>query len=146
VFYLSLAEYGEEAREAGFTGQLVPTVGGGSRVLDIVPWEMAQLRHVDHSARWAQTVADELSRRVPMSPRGLQQAPFRVLVGANMPAVVVEMGFISNPDQEAQLTSATFQSAIVSGLLQGIIRYRDEVEHETLPLDAGSPDGSGRIP
>ncbi len=142
VFYLSLAEYGDEAREAGFTGQLVPTVGGGSRVLDIVPWEMAQLRHVDHSARWAQTVADELSQRVPMSPRGLQQAPFRVLVGANMPAVVVEMGFISNPDQEAQLTSTTFQSAIVSGLLRGIIRYRDEVERETLPLDAGS----GRLP
>ena len=146
VFYLSFAEYGEEAREAGFTGQLVPTVGGGSRVLDIVPWEMAQLRHVDHSARWAQAVADELGQRVPMSPRGLQQAPFRVLVGANMPAVVVELGFISNPDQEAQLTSATFQSAIVSGLLQGLIRYRDEVERETLPLDARSPDGSGRIP
>jgi N-acetylmuramoyl-L-alanine amidase len=59
-----------------------------------------------------------------------------------MPAVVVEMGFISNPDQEAQLTSTTFQSAIVSGLLRSIIRYRDEVERETLPLDAGS----GRLP
>ena len=45
VFYLSLAEYDAEAREAsGFTGQSVPVVGGGSRVLDIVPWELAQLR------------------------------------------------------------------------------------------------------
>ncbi|HCQ98230.1 MAG TPA: hypothetical protein DIU48_02330, partial [Acidobacteria bacterium] len=70
---------------------------------------------------------DELSLRLPMSPRGLQRAPFRVLVGANMPAIVVEMGFISNPDQETQLTSATFQNAIVNGLLRGIIRYREEV-------------------
>ena len=147
VLYLSLAEYGDEARDAGFTGQLVPTVGGGTRVLDIVPWEMAQLRHVDQSARWAETVADELSRRVPMSPRGLQQAPFRVLVGANMPAVVLEMGFISNPDQEAQLTSTTFQSSIVSGLLRSIIRYRDEIASEGTPVaprDAVPPDATGR--
>ena len=127
VFYLSLDEYDEEARAASaFTGQPIPVVGGGSRVLDIVPWELAQLRHVDQSARWAEIVADELGLRLPMSPRGLQQAPFRVLVGANMPAVLVEMGFISNPAQEAQLTSTTFQAAIVSGLLRSIIRYRDE--------------------
>lgn len=147
VFYLSLAEYGDEARDAGFTGQLVPTVGGGTRVLNIVPWEMAQLRHVDQSVRWAETVADELSQRVPMSPRGLQQAPFRVLVGANMPALVLEMGFISNPDQEAQLTSTTFQSSIVSGLLRSIIRYRDEIARGGAPLaprDAVPPDTTER--
>ena len=145
VFYLSLAEYDEEAREAsGFAGQPVPVVGGGSRVLDIVPWELAQLRHVDQSARWAETVADELSLRLPMSPRGLQQAPFRVLVGANMPAVLVEMGFISNPDQEAQLTSTTFQTAIVNGLLRSIIRYRDEVARGVPPAGPAAfapPDG-----
>ena len=149
VFYLSVAEYDEEAREAsGVTGQPVPAVGGGSRVLDIVPWEMAQLRHVDQSARWAETVADELGLRLPMSPRGLQQAPFRVLVGANMPAVLVEMGFISNPDQEAQLTSTTFQTAIVNGLLRSIIRYRDEVTRGVPPrgraafAPPGGPDAT----
>jgi len=125
VFYLSLAEYNEKASEA--TGQPVPVIGGGSRVLDIVPWEMAQLRYVNQSARWAETVADELSLRLPMSPRGIQQAPFRVLVGANMPSVLVELAFISNADQETQLVSTTFQSAIVNGLLRSIIRYRDEV-------------------
>jgi N-acetylmuramoyl-L-alanine amidase len=148
VFYLSLAEYDEEAREAGkLGGQPVPVVGGGSRSLDIVPWEMAQLRHVNQSARWAATVVDELSLRVPMSPRGLQQAPFRVLVGANMPALLVEMGFLSNPDQEAQLTSTTFQTAIVNGLLRGIIRYRDEVSRGVPPptlTGSVSPDGPDR--
>ena len=134
VFYLSLAEYDEEAREAsGFAGRPVPVVGGGSRILDIVPWELAQLRHVDQSARWAETVADELGLRIPMSPRGLQQAPFRVLVGANMPAVLVEMGFLSNPDQEERLTSTTFQTTIVTGLLRSIIRYRDEVARGVPP-------------
>ena len=147
VFYLSLAEYDEEAREASeSTDQPVPMVGGGSRVLDIVPWEMAQLRYVDQSARWAETVADELGLRLPMSPRGLQQAPFRVLVGANMPAVLVEMGFISNPDQEAQLTQTTFQAAIVNGVLRSIIRYRDEVARGAPPHGPAAftpPDGPG---
>ena len=83
-----------------------------------------------------------------MSPRGLQQAPFRVLVGANMPAVLVEMGFISNPDQEAQLTSTTFQTAIVNGLLRSIIRYRDEVTRGVPPrgraafAPPGGPDAT----
>ena len=134
VFSLSLAEYDEDAREAsGSAGQPVPVIGGGSRILDIVPWELAQLRHVDESARWAETVADELRLRIPMSPRGLQQAPFRVLVGANMPAVLVEMGFLSNPDQEKQLISTAFQTAIVTGLLRSITRYRDEVARGVSP-------------
>ena len=151
VFYLSLAEYGEKAREAsGFVGQPLPMVGGGSRVLDMVPWDLAQLRHVDESARWAETVTDELEIRIPMSPRGLQQAPFRVLVGANMPAVLVEMGFLSNPDQEARLNSTTFQTAIVNGLLRSIVRYRDEVERGVSPTGpaafAPPDDLQGRNP
>ena len=50
-----------------------------------------------------------------MSPRAIQQAPFRVLVGANMPAVLVEMGFISNPEQEKQLASDAFQKNARAG-------------------------------
>ena len=64
---------------------------------------MAQARHIEQSAALAQAVEAALRERVPMSPRAIQQAPFRVLVGANMPAVLVEMGFITNPEQEKQL-------------------------------------------
>ena len=134
VFHLGSAEYDSQTRNAfGLSSQAIPMVGGGARVLDIVPWEMAQLRFVDHSARWAQIITEELSRQVPMSRRGLQQAPFRVLVGANMPAALIEMGFISNPGQETQLASTAFQSAIVNGLLRSIIRYRDELERGITP-------------
>ena len=149
VFHLSLAEYSEEVRAVEAGGLPVPTVGGGSRTLDIVPWEMAQMRHVYESARWGATVARELGLRLPMSPRGLQQAPFRVLVGANMPAVLVEMGFISNPVQEAQLTSPSFQASIVNGLLRSIIQYRDEMARGVpligppLPAPTGRPDTPG---
>ena len=53
-----------------------------------------------------------------MSPRAIQQAPFRVLVGANMPAVLVEMAFLSNPQQEREAATDTFQNAIVQALVE----------------------------
>ncbi len=127
VFHLSPVEY-EDPGDARPGGEWVPVVSGGARRLDIVPWERAQLRFVDRSAVWARTLAEELRARVPMSPRGVQHAPLRVLVGANMPAALVEMGFISNPGQEVQLASPAFQDAFVDAVLQSIIRFRDMVE------------------
>ena len=142
VFYLRPVEY-EDPGDARTGGERVPVVGGGTRLLDIVRWERAQLRFVDRSALWAQTLAEELRDRVPMSPRGVQQAPLRVLVGANMPAALVEMGFISNPGQEAQLASPAFQDAVVEAVLQSIIRFRDMAEQgfpaEDPPADDSAP-------
>ncbi|MCY4662166.1 MAG: N-acetylmuramoyl-L-alanine amidase [Acidobacteria bacterium] len=137
VFYLSIDEYGAEAREvAEREAPLLSVVGGGAREIDIVEWEMAQARHVDRSERLAELVEDELRQRVPMSPRAIQQAPFRVLVGANMPAVLVEMGFISNPDQERQLTAASFQNEVVDAVIAAVLRFRDYLERlPSMPAD-----------
>jgi N-acetylmuramoyl-L-alanine amidase len=60
-----------------------------------------------------------------MSPRVLMQAPLRVLVGANMPAVLLEMGFMTNAEQEARMMTAEYQNDIVQGLVEAVIRFRD---------------------
>ena len=73
-----------------------------------------------------------------MSPRAIQQAPFRVLVGANMPAVLVEMGFITNAEQERQLASDPFQTSIVQALVNSIIRYRDRQAAPRVPAAANA--------
>lgn len=150
VFYLSLDEYGAEARAlAEREPTLIPVIGGGSRQIDMVLWEMAQVRYVDRSAKLAEIVEQELQRRVPMSPRPVQQAPFRVLVGANMPAVLVELGSLWNPEEERRLTSAGFQNAVVDALVASILRFRDYVERvgETPPPAAdasGAPSAVGQ--
>jgi N-acetylmuramoyl-L-alanine amidase len=129
VSYLGLSEYGAEAREiAQREVQLVPVVGGGTRAIDMVQWEMAQVRYIDRSARLARIVHSELNRRIPMSAREVQEAPLRVLVGANMPAVLIEMGFISNGTDERRLASARFQEAVVDALVGSILRFRDYLE------------------
>ena len=129
VFHLSIDEYDAEARElAEQETEPVPVFGGGSRGIDLVLWEMAQLLYVDASAQLAATVEAELRRRVAMSPRPLRQAPFRVLVGANMPAVLVELGSIADPDDESRLAGAPFQTAVVDALVASIRRFGDDVE------------------
>ena len=129
VYYLSLEGYGDEARQlATSRGQPLAVVGGGIRDIDVILWEMAQVRYLEQSAAFAEIVEEELRARVRMSSRAIQQAPFRVLVGANMPAVLVEMGFISNPVQERQLTSDQFQRAVVDALVTSIIRFRDYLQ------------------
>jgi N-acetylmuramoyl-L-alanine amidase len=128
VFSLSLDGYGQEAEVASpADGVTLPVFGAAPRVIQLVPWEMAQARYLDQSAALAGIVADELRQRVPMSPRALARGPFRVLVGTNMPAVLVEMGFLSNPDEERVLTTEPFQNSVVEALLQSVIRFRDRL-------------------
>jgi N-acetylmuramoyl-L-alanine amidase len=103
---------------------------------------MAQARHIEASATFARLIEAALRERVPMSPRAIQQAPFRVLVGANMPAVLVEMGFITNPEQEKQLASDAFQSSIVQALVDSIVRFRDS--HGAQPSPPVSPAAGAR--
>ncbi len=126
VFYLSLEEYGDQAqRVARGETESLPVFGGGTRNIEVILWEMAQARYIEQSAVLAQAVEGALRERVLMSPRAIQQAPFRVLVGANMPAVLVEMGFITNPEQEKLLSSDAFQASIVQALVDSVVRYRD---------------------
>ena len=128
VFYLSIDEYGPEAQEIATRERpFLPVSGGGTRDIDMILWEMAQARYLDQSALFAQFVEQELRRRVPMSSRAIQEAPFRVLVGANMPAVLIEMGFISNPDQEQDFLSESFQASIVAALVESVVKFQDQI-------------------
>jgi N-acetylmuramoyl-L-alanine amidase len=63
-----------------------------------------------------------------MSPRAVQQAPFRVLVGANMPAARVEIGYLSNAEQEGQLTTPAYQEQVAMALLDALIKFRELLE------------------
>ena len=148
VYYLSIDEYGREARElADRDGRYLPVSGGGVREIDMLPWEMAQARYLAPSADLAAFVSDELGRRVPLSPRPIQEAPFRVLVGANMPAILVEMGFISNPDQERQMTQPDFQTLVAEAIVAGVIRFRDHLATGPYaPSAESATDGGADMP
>ncbi len=54
---------------------------------------------------------------------GVRKGPFWVLVGAQMPAVLVEVGFVSNPTEAKRLINSTYQKRFAQGLSEGIERY-----------------------
>lgn len=60
--------------------------------------------------------------------RGPHEAPFFVLIGANMPAVLVEIGYITNPDEAKRLTSDAYLNALAKGMVDGIAAYKKRIE------------------
>jgi N-acetylmuramoyl-L-alanine amidase len=142
VFYLTLDRADEEARRvAESEGVAMPVFGGGSREIDVILWEMAQAQHLARSAEFARLAETHLRGAVPISPRAIQQAPFRVLVGANMPAVLIEMGYLSNPEQESAMASAPFQARFAQAMTDAIAAFFAEAEPAVpaAPATPGAP-------
>lgn len=128
VFYLSVDRADAEARRLAESSEILPTLGGGTRAINLILWETAQARYLEQSSALAGMVEQALRARVEMSPRPVQQAPFRVLVGASMPAVLVEIGYLSNSEQEQALTSAAYQDLVAQGLFDAIMQFRSHLE------------------
>jgi N-acetylmuramoyl-L-alanine amidase len=129
VYYLTVDRADAEARKkAEESTASLPALGGGSRAIDLILWETAQARYLEQSAALAGFIEQSLAGRVEMSPRAVQQAPFRVLVGANMPAALVEIGYLSNAEQETQLTTGAYQDQVAQALLDALIKFRGLLE------------------
>ena len=130
VYYLTVERADAEARKkAEENATTLPALGGGNRAIDLILWETAQARFLEQSSTLAGFIEQSLRPRVEMSPRAVQQAPFRVLVGANMPAALVEIGYLSNAEQEAQLTAGPYQDQVAQALLDALIKFREFLEH-----------------
>ncbi|HQR44600.1 MAG TPA: N-acetylmuramoyl-L-alanine amidase [Thermoanaerobaculia bacterium] len=79
------------------------------RDLDLILWDLAQNQHLAASERLAEIIQADFNRLLGVTTRGVKQAPFRVLIGVNAPAVLVEVAFITNPDEEKRLGSEEFR-------------------------------------
>ena len=78
-------------------------------------------RHLywDQSARFAGTFQERFRRDLPLKDRGVHSANFFVLRRAKMPAILLETGFISNPEEEARLRRSDFRAAVVDAIARG---------------------------
>lgn len=96
----------------------------GDDGLQMLLWDMAQTAHLQESAVLAEMIQANLNSLGGTTDRGIKQAPFRVLKGANMPAVLVEVGFLSNPDEERMLGDAGHRQRIADMLFGSLSDYR----------------------
>jgi N-acetylmuramoyl-L-alanine amidase len=117
--------------------ELEPGSRGGSRdLLRSILWDLAQSEFQQESSRLAEGLQDSLERALRQPSRGVKQAPFYVLGGAAMPAVLVEIGFISNAHEEERLQDEGYRDRIARALAAGLASYKRRYDQKSVPVAA----------
>lgn len=128
TFFLSLNATDEEARRLAYleNSSAEPEKPLGQESKDeimMILWDMAQAAYLKQSQRLAEIIQDELNSLLGTADRGIKQAPFKVLTGVACPAVLVEVAFISNPQEERELVEESFQANVARAIYRGLVRY-----------------------
>jgi N-acetylmuramoyl-L-alanine amidase len=93
---------------------------------------MAHSQYMRYSEKFSDLINQEWKRGVEIPSLGIKQAGFYVLVGASMPGVLIEAGFLSNRKDEAYLKSTKGQDEIARSILNSVIKYKDYYDREVL--------------
>ncbi len=129
VFHVRLDQEGQDAlRSAEGEGASLPVLGGATRRIDVIPWDLAQVRHVEASEVLAGILEEDLRAHVTMGPRPVQDAPLRVLMAADMPAALIEMAYLTNPAQEKTARSEAFQTSVAQAIYDAVLQFRAYLE------------------
>jgi len=96
-------------------------------------FELAQSGYIDNSIRLAGAIQRELHETAGRRDQGVRQAPFWVLVRTSMPAVLVELDFICNPEVERFLASAEGRDRLAKAIYNGISKYRGLIPDKPVP-------------
>jgi N-acetylmuramoyl-L-alanine amidase len=97
---------------------------GRADVVKTILWDLAQSEFQQESSRLAEVVLDSMTRSLRIPNRGVKQAGFYVLGGAAMPAVLVEIGFVTNPKEERKLKDSKYRDEIARAIVAGIAEYK----------------------
>ena len=93
---------------------------------------MAQNVFIKESEFFASAIQKELSKVFTSNNRGVKQAGFQVLVGASMPNVLIETGFLSNAKEERNLNKKGFRKKIARGIFNALVQYKDKYENSII--------------
>ena len=85
---------------------------------------IAQSGFVQYSEKFAALIQEEIDKRVQSRNRGVKQAGFYVLMGASMPNVLIELGYISNPNEEKKLNSSSYRDMLATSIYYAILKYQ----------------------
>ena len=96
--------------------------------LNVTLWDMILSENRIESIEMANSIADELKRTLKLNTRYIRGAGFHVLKGANMPAVLLEMGYLTNSNEAAKLNNAYYRQMLAESVAAGIVRYKELFE------------------
>ncbi|HYA95571.1 MAG TPA: N-acetylmuramoyl-L-alanine amidase [Terriglobales bacterium] len=129
TFYLNLTD-SEEARKVAARENALAQASIHD-LQDLVE-KIARNEKIDESRELATEVQAGLAKRMQRATRGqknrgVKRAPFVVLLGANMPSILTEIAFISNPTDEAAMKKNDQRQKVAEGLLAGITQYLESL-------------------
>lgn len=130
VFYLSTAKTDEARAVEALENQVVYDYEGGEEAvkkyddLAFILADMAQSEHLEESYYLGAKLQTEMVNETESHNRGVKQANFYVLRGAFMPAVLMELGFLSNKEEEKKLINSSYQDRLVDAIFEGVKDFK----------------------
>src|ERR1700719_1585164 len=133
TYYLNL-KGSPEAMEVAARENAVANVG--IHDLEDLVKKIARNEKIDESKEFAEDIQTSLSQRVQkgnktVKNRGVRKAPFVVLIGADMPSILTEISFLSNPADEQLLKQPENRQRVAEGLYQGVASYLQSLNSVT---------------
>lgn len=101
---------------------------GAAEDLDFILWDLVQNAFIQESATLAEEVQSRLASDLGLTNRGVKQAGFRVLVGAFMPAILVELGFVTNRSDAGKLSDPKFHESAAEAMADAIVEFRARMD------------------
>jgi N-acetylmuramoyl-L-alanine amidase len=145
TYFLSSEATDNEARQvAALENGVIQLEPGNSRakedVLKTILWDLAQSEFQEESSQLAETVQDSVTRSLRISSRGVKQAGFYVLGGAAMPAILVEIGFVTNRKEERRLMDSQYRERVARAISAGLVEYKRRYDQKMgIPQTAEVP-------
>ncbi len=129
TYFLSSEASDSEARqvaaiENGVIQLETPASRQKTDLLKSILWDLAQSEFQQESSFLAETVQDSMTQSMRLVNRGVKQAGFYVLGGAAMPAILVEIGFLTNPREERKLATSEYREAAARAIYAGLSEYK----------------------
>ena len=112
---------------------------GRSDIVKTILWELAPSELQTESSRLAETVLDSMTESLRIPNRGVKQAGFYVLGGAAMPAILVEIGFVTNPKEEKRLKDSRYRDEIARAIVSGLADYKRAWDLRARPAAVRTP-------
>ncbi len=146
VYFLSSEASDRDARQVAAAENGVLQLEGPvsrqkSELLKSILWDLAQSEFQQESSFMAETVLDSMTHSLSLVPRGVKQAGFYVLGGATMPAILIEIGFLTNQKEERKLATPEHREAVARAIYAGLAEYKRRHDQrvrtaQTLPAGA----------
>jgi len=129
TYSLNLASTPDEVRVAARENSVDPKrISDMQKILDELMHASKLSESKDFAKTTHQLALSQARKSLNLRDRGVHEAPFYVLLGAKMPAILVEIGYITNPAEAAKLKDAKYLDGLAKGIADGVKAYKERIE------------------